>query len=244
VVSLCLPLRPHFQRSLLQGGFPEAALAEDLASVPRVGREDVVERVLNRDMTALYGMRSVLELEGLFVHCCLNAGGTLAQDWVASELGVTRATVANLLAALDAAHLIYRRLALEVGGKRRLKPRAKVYLADPSIRGAVLLRGEDSLNDPTEAGLVVETAVDGPVRSFFDPESPQSGDWRSDAFGREREVDIVVRRPGRWCIAPGVPCHSRRGTHAGGSRSATSRSRVSPAQACTSATLAGLGAAR
>jgi len=199
VLDLCLPLRPHLPRYLLQGGFPEAALADDLASAQRIVREDVVDRVLKRDMTALYGIRSVLELERLFVYCCLNSGGMLAQERVASELGVSRTTVGNLLAALEAAHLIYRCLPVEIGGKKSLKPRTKVYLADSGIRGAVLLRGEEALTDPVEAGLVIETAVYQHVYAFYYAQRPQIGYWRAD--GGHHEVDVVVARPGRWRIA-------------------------------------------
>ena len=49
------PLQPLFQRYLLVGGFPETATQENIDLCQRLLREDVVERVLKRDMTALFG---------------------------------------------------------------------------------------------------------------------------------------------------------------------------------------------
>ncbi|MES1211499.1 MAG: AAA family ATPase, partial [Acidobacteriota bacterium] len=46
------PLLPEFQRYLLVGGFPETATSEDTDYCQRIIREDVVERVLKRDMVA------------------------------------------------------------------------------------------------------------------------------------------------------------------------------------------------
>lgn len=198
ILNLCLPLRPHLGNYLLQGGFPEAAQVSDLETAQQLVREDVVDRVLKRDMTALFGIRSVLELERLFVYLCLHSGGILAQERIATQLGVTRPTVGNLLAALEAANLIFRCPPVAVGGKKVLKPRVKVYLADPSIRGSVLLRGEESLQDPAEAGLIVETAVYQHVRAFYYPRKMSVGYWRS---GEAKEVDVVVHLPPAWTVA-------------------------------------------
>ncbi len=198
ILNLCLPLRPHLPRYLLQGGFPESAMVTDLDSAQRIVREDVVDRVLKRDMTALYGIRSVLELERLFVYLCLHSGGILAQEPVATQLGITRPTLGKLLAALEAANLNFRCLPIDLGGKKALKPRTKVYLADPSIRGAVLLKGEEALLDPVEAGLIVETAVFQHIRAFYYPRRMSVGYWRG---GDDREVDVVVHLPPSWTTA-------------------------------------------
>lgn len=62
------PLLPLFQRYLFVGGFPETALQENTDLCRRLLREDVVERVLKRDMTALFGVRNINELEKLFIY--------------------------------------------------------------------------------------------------------------------------------------------------------------------------------
>ncbi len=50
-------LMPAFQQYLLVGGFPETATQKNISLCQRLLREDVVERVLKRDMTALFGVR-------------------------------------------------------------------------------------------------------------------------------------------------------------------------------------------
>ena len=77
-------LLPAFQRYLLVGGFPETAILKDLQLCQRLLREDVVDRVLKRDMTALFGVRNVDDLEKLFIYLCLHTGGILGHKTVAA----------------------------------------------------------------------------------------------------------------------------------------------------------------
>ena len=120
------PLLPAFHQYLFVGGFPETALSNDMSLAQRLLREDVVERVLRRDMVALFGVRNVEELERLFLYLCFNSGGIVAVNTVASELGTTRTTVANHLDVLERAHLIYRLSPIATGGKKILKAKPSV----------------------------------------------------------------------------------------------------------------------
>lgn len=120
------PLLPAFHQYLFVGGFPETALSNDMSLAQRLLREDVVERVLRRDMVALFGVRNVEELERLFLYLCFNSGGIVAVNTVASELGTTKTTVANHLDVLERAHLIYRLSPIATGGKKILKAKQKI----------------------------------------------------------------------------------------------------------------------
>mgnify|MGYP002396016361 CR=1 FL=1 len=186
-------LEPHFHRYLLVGGFPETARMEDLSLAQRLLRDDVVDRVLKRDMTALFNVRNVLDLERLFIYLCLNSGGILVQENLAREFGVSRPTIANDLKYLEMAHLVFR---LDRIGKG-IRPRPKVYLADSGVRNSVLLRGQEVLTNPDEMGLIVETAVIKHLSAFYYPQKPEIGYWRGT---KDREVDVIVRRPGSWEI--------------------------------------------
>lgn len=186
-------VEPYLADYLLAGGFPETALAGDLPLAQRLIREDVVDRVLKRDMTALYGIRNVLDLERLFVYLCLHTGEILALDGVARELGVSRTKVATDLVSLGLAHLVHRSDPIDLHGKRALKARPKVYMADPALRNAVLLRGRDVLSDATEMGLIVETAVFVHTLDYARFKGARVGYWRESASGTE--VDVVVVTP-------------------------------------------------
>jgi hypothetical protein len=52
------PLAGHFHDYLLRGGFPQCALVPTVDLAQKLLREDIVDKVLKRDMTALSGNRS------------------------------------------------------------------------------------------------------------------------------------------------------------------------------------------
>jgi len=187
------PLMPLFQRYLLVGGFPETAKHEDISLCQRLLREDVVERVLKRDMTALFGIRNVAELEKLFIYLCIHSGGILAVKTCADALETTTSTVSNHLSVLEQANLIYRLAPYATGGKKVLKSRYKVYLVDSALRNAVLLKGEEIQDNPGEMGAIVETAVLRHLYAYHYRDTPQILYWRDATTGRE--VDIIVRSP-------------------------------------------------
>jgi predicted AAA+ superfamily ATPase len=186
-------LEKHFGRYLLVGGFPEIALTGDIAFAQRLMREDIVDKVLKRDMTALFGVRNVAELEKVFLYLCFHSGGIIVQDTIAKEIGVSRPTAANYLELLIQANLIYISNPVEIGGKKLLKARPKVYLADAAIRNAVLLLGNEVLTDPDEMGVLVETSVFKHIHSFYYPERPAVGYYRDPKT--QKEIDIVVSFP-------------------------------------------------
>lgn len=184
---------PEFQRYLLVGGFPETALSDATDYSQRILREDVVERVLKRDMVALFGVRKINELEKLFIYLCLNTGGVLSVKTCASELGTTAPTIDGYLELLENAHLIFRLSPSEMGGKKVLRQQNKYYLADAALRNAVLLRGEEVLSDPDELGKIVETSVLRHLYAYHYLDSPDIVYWREPRTNRE--VDVIVKSP-------------------------------------------------
>lgn len=193
LASQLRPLLPLFNRYLLVGGFPETARQNDTALCQRLLREDVVERVLKRDMTALFGVRNVNDLEKLFIYLCLHTGGILAHKTVADALGTSPATVGNYLALLEQANLAYCLPPAGSGGKKVLRARNKYYLVDAALRNAVLLKGEEVLMDPDDMGMIVETAVLRHLYAYHYRDLPEIVYWR-DAV-TNKEVDIIVRSP-------------------------------------------------
>ncbi len=78
IAQAARPLLPEFRRYLLVGGFPETALLPDVAMAQQILREDVVERVLRKDLVALFNVRSLREFEQLFIYLCLHTGRIFA----------------------------------------------------------------------------------------------------------------------------------------------------------------------
>ncbi len=189
------PLMPLFARYLLVGGFPETATQPDMNLCQRLLREDVVERVLKRDMTMLFGLRNGADLEKLFISLCLHTGGMFSVKTCADALGTTAIPVSNHLAILERAHLIYRLPPYALTGKKILKARYKFHLVDAALRNAVLLRGEEILSDATELGKIVETTILRHLFAYYYRDTPTLSYWNDPTPGKKREVDIVVSSP-------------------------------------------------
>jgi predicted AAA+ superfamily ATPase len=186
------PLLPAFQKYLLVGGFPETAMLSTMLA-QRLLREDVVDRVLKRDMSALFGVRNIDDLERLFLYLCIHTGGIFKVKTAADALEVSPTTVSNHLGVLERTGLIYRLPPIRAGGKKVLKARHKIYLADAALRNAVLLRGEDILTRSDELGMIVETVVVRHLISYHYADNPRIGYWRDSST--DKEVDIVIDSP-------------------------------------------------
>ncbi|HRH86120.1 MAG TPA: ATP-binding protein [Rubrivivax sp.] len=191
VAKLAQPLTAHFHEYLLRGGFPEPAMVSDLTRCQRLLREDIVDKVLKRDMTALYGVRRVLEVEKIFLYLCYHDGGILDIPTLTQQLeGVNKQTALNFLALFESTHLIYR-LKPYGYGKEVLRGRDKVYLADAALPGAVLLLGRKLLQDPQRLGAAVETAFFKHVYTRYYGQTPRFSYWQ-DKRNRDLEVDLIA----------------------------------------------------
>lgn len=183
-----LPLIGHFHEYLLRGGFPQTALIENISQSQQLLREDIVDKVLKRDMTSLFGVRRIQELEQLFLYLCLHDGGRQDIQTLAKELGISKPTLQNFLALLESAHLVYK-LPLFGYGKEVLRGKHKFYLTDPAIALAVFLKGKNLLKDPVSLGRCVETAVIGNIWPLAISQGARCSYWRGQ---KEKEVDLLL----------------------------------------------------
>lgn len=185
------PLAGHFNDYLLRGGFPEPALADDLTRCQRLLREDIVDKVLKRDLTAFYGVRRVLEVEHLFLYLCYHDGGILDIPGICRQLeGINRQSLLNFLALFEAAHLVYRLKPFGYG-KEVLRGRDKAYLADGALPGAMLLLGRNLLTQPERLGAAVETSFFKHVLTRYGRETPEFSYWVDPKS--KQEVDLITR---------------------------------------------------
>jgi len=186
-------IQNHFTRYLQVGGFPELALADNDILAQQIMREDVVDKVLKRDLPSLYNIRNATELERIFLYLCNVSSEIVSVESIAKELsGVSRPTVENYIRYLESANLIYQSWPVDMAGKKVLKAKPKIYIADAAIRNAVLM--DDSvLTDPTEMGKIVETAVYKHISAFYYRQATSVGYFRGGK--KNKEIDIVVDYP-------------------------------------------------
>ena len=190
------PLKNHFNRYLMVGGFPELALSDDDAYAQRMLREDVVDKVIKRDVLSLFNIRSPLLMEKLFLYLCMNGTEIFNATTAAKELENTSVTtIESYIKALEMSNLIYLAKPMDVGSKGSLKGKPKIFIADAAIRNAVLMI-DDALSDETELGVMVETTVYKHMLSFYQGSPARLGYFRK-AKDNQKEVDVVAELPRR-----------------------------------------------
>ena len=187
------PLVGHFHEYLLRGGFPQSALMASIPQAQKLLREDIVDKVLKRDMTALFGVRRILELEQTFLYLCMHDGSLLDIPELCKALEVKKATANNFIALLESTHLIHR-LPPFGYGKEVLRARYKVYLADAAIAPSVMLKGKSLLEDAPALGVAVETAFYNHLFTRSYRQSIGFSDWKGR---KDQEVDIIASVEGR-----------------------------------------------
>lgn len=189
-----MPLVNHFNRYLMIGGFPELVLSDDDMYAQRMLREDVVDKVIKRDVLSLFNIRSPLLMEKLFLYLCMNSTEIFSATTAAKELENTSvSTIERYIDALEMSNLIYLARPMNVGRKGALKGKPKIFISDAAIRNAVLMI-DDVLSDEKELGAMVETAVYKHITSFYQGSTAQIGYFRK-AKDNQKEVDVVVELP-------------------------------------------------
>lgn len=188
VAEAAVPYVGHFHEYLVRGGFPQTALIDSITQAQRLLREDIIDKVLKRDMTALFGVRRVLDLEHTFLYLCMHDGGLLDMVDLCANLEVKRPTAQNFIELLEATHLIYR-LPPFGYGKDVLRARFKIYLADAAIAPAVMLKGKAILEDAAALGVATETAVFKHLFARYYRQSVRFSYWHGK---QGREVDLVA----------------------------------------------------
>jgi predicted AAA+ superfamily ATPase len=187
----------YFPDYILKGGFPETARIENVRDAQQLLREDVVDKVLKRDLTVLFGVRNVLDVEKLFLYLCINQGGIFDSSVASSQLGVSRPSLQNYLNYLEDANLIYKLSLYNIQGKKSLSGRYKYYLVDASLANAVLLRGPELMDNASILGSTIESSVFKHIFTRYYSEMPAFGYWRDKS--RKLEVDIIVKFPRQVC---------------------------------------------
>jgi uncharacterized protein len=140
------------------GGYPEAIFSETVRNNPeRFIRNDVVDKVLLRDLPGLYGISDVQELNSLFTTIAYNSANEFSLETLSRQSGSPKNTIKKYLEYLEAAFLIKIVKRIDQSGKRFQRDNFfKIYLTNPSLRSALF----SPLQATDEAmGAMTETAI-------------------------------------------------------------------------------------
>ena len=160
-------LQIHLMRYLQLGGFPELVKTEDIIYAQTLIREDVMDRAIKHDLPKLHDIRNIDELEKVFVYLCYNTSNVINIDAMCKEFdNVSKPTIEKYIKYLADANLINISKQLNVQGKKVLKSKNKIYIADSGIRGAVVLDA-DIYTRPKELGYALETTVFKHIKDYF-----------------------------------------------------------------------------
>ena len=167
------------------GGFPEAVLNQEIRdSMDRFVANDIVDKVLLRDLPSLYGIHDTQELKRFFTVLAYNTGSEVSYIGLAKASGVAPNTLRKYLEYLEAAFLIFRLHRVDRNAKRfKRVTRFKVYLTNPSIRAALF--GPVGPDDAA-IGLLAETAMIGQLTPTIFARSLNYARWDKG------EVDLVT----------------------------------------------------
>jgi hypothetical protein len=151
-------LNRAFLDYLNYGGFPEVATNPAVRAQPeRYVRGDILDKVLLRDLPALYGVDDTRDLARLFATIAFNTGQEVNLERLAQEAGLAKNTLKKYLGYLEAAFLVFRLPRVDRSARRfRRETHFKVHVTDPSLRAALF--GPIGAEDRA-AGPIVETAV-------------------------------------------------------------------------------------
>ncbi|MFT3703038.1 MAG: ATP-binding protein [Agriterribacter sp.] len=151
-------LNNHFVEYINYGGYPEVIFSSKIQSdLSRYIKNDIIDKVLLRDLPSLYGIQNVQELNAFFTTLVFHSGNELSVDSLSVASGVNKNTLKKYLEYLEAAFLIKRIHRIdEAGNKFQRQGLYKIYLTNPSLRSALF-----SPLEPTDDrfGNMVETAI-------------------------------------------------------------------------------------
>lgn len=178
----------EFLNYLNFGGYPEVVLSEKIQSdMGRYIKNDIVDKVLLRDLPSLYGIKDVQELNRFFTYLAYNTGNEFSYENLSKDSGITKDTIRKYLEYLEATFLIKVLNKVDINAKRLKRVTSfKIYLTNPSLRTALFSPVNE--ND-SEMGNLVETAL---LSQWMHREKLDLGYARWKTGRLEGEVDLVL----------------------------------------------------
>jgi len=182
-------LNAAFVNYLNYGGYPEAVLSEAVRGNPdQFIRNDIVDKVLLKDLPSLYGIHDIQGLNQLFSFLAYNAGNEASLEGIAQESGLAKPTIKKYIEYLESAFLILKVSTVDENCRNVKRERNfKVYLNNPSMRAALF--GPVDQGDSETIGHLAESAIFSQWQHHKDFRRLRYARWRN-----EGEVDIVYLR--------------------------------------------------
>ena len=183
-------LNARFVDYLNFGGYPEAVLnAQIRENADQFIKNDIIDKVLLKDLPSLYGISDIQELNKLFSFLAYNAGKEASLENISQESGLAKQTIKKYIEYLESAFLIIKLSTVDENCRTMKRERNfKIYLNNPSM-GAALF-APVKMDEPEKIGHLAESAIFSQWQH-----SPNFRQLRYSRWRNEGEVDIVYLGP-------------------------------------------------
>ncbi|WP_417597799.1 ATP-binding protein [Pararhodobacter oceanensis] len=152
-------LNVEFVNYINYGGYPEAVLSPTVReNADQFVRSDIIDKVLLKDLPALYGITDIQELNRLFSHLAYNTGQELSLQTLSEKSAMSKPTISRYIEYLESAFLISKVSRIDANAKKfQRETHFKAYLTNPSMRAALFSPTEPS--DSEVIGHLAESAI-------------------------------------------------------------------------------------
>ena len=182
-------LNENFIDYLNYGGYPEGVLNPEIRSnQEQFIRNDIIDKVLLKDLPNLYGIDNIQELNKLFSFLAYNAGQEASLENLSQGSGISKQTIKKYIEYLESAFLIIKLPTVNDHCRTFLRERNfKIYLNNPSMRAALFAPLHSDENE--RIAHLAESAVFSQCQHSAEFRHLRYARWKQ---GRnEGEVDIV-----------------------------------------------------
>lgn len=183
-------LNKRFVDYLNFGGYPEAVLNPEIRdNSEQFIRNDIVDKVLLKDLPSLYGINDIQQLNKLFSFLAYNAGTEASLENIAQKSGISKPTIKRYIEYLESAFLIIKLPTVDEHCKTLQRQRNfKVYLNNPSMRAALF--GPVRMDEHDKIGHLTESAIFSQWQHSTSFRQLRYARWKN-----EGEVDVVFLTP-------------------------------------------------
>lgn len=176
----------HFERFLLEGGFPEVWSLPDWEIKQSYLFDNQVEKVISEDLVLAVELRKPELLKKFFISLLEDPGREINFQQLSQELGINRATIEKYFPLLEMTDLIHH---VEKFSKSVVKVRRgniKVYLVDLALRNSILRIRSPEFITEDKIGFYIENLVFNALEKW---EGTVSVNYYRE---KDREIDFVV----------------------------------------------------
>lgn len=191
-------LNAEFVRYINFGGFPEGIISRSEGSpAPTFVRDNLIDRVLHKDMAGLMGIANSQDVNRLFGVLVVNTGREVSIEELSAITGIAKNTLRKYLDYLEHAFLIRRLMRIDRKGQHYERAVVfKVILTSPTFHTALF--GPAAPDDAVFPNLV-KTAIGAQFLGWRSAGDLYYAGWRGGS------VDLVTLKSNPGKPGPGKP---------------------------------------